>query len=375
MRKTLWKHSSSRHYAIGLLLMIAALALLLPAKAVGQVVVDSKIDKADIFVGEQVKLTTTVAAGAGQKVHFPDYDEGEQLTPGVEVVEAGQIDTALINEGKRMKLSRTYTITSFDSALYNLPAMEVEVDGNPYKSHSKIGLKVGNVPVDLQHPDNFAPPFTTVESPYSWTWLLFSLSLTLWGLVALFVYAAVKLSDRRPMTKRVVIQPDVPPFKKASREIEKFKNMGVGATVSYEENKGYFVKLTDIVRRYLYDRFKFNALEKTTSEICEGIKTLVAPDDLRKLRDLFETADFVKFAKADSTPFERERLLNAASELLSNTRDESMEHPVPTIKIIELSSARQRYIRIAIAVMGAASTVLIAGMTIFTLLKLYDTYL
>lgn len=373
---TLSKHYSSRHHAIGLLLLMAAVALLLPAKAVGQVVVDSKIDKADILVGEQVELTTTVAAGAGQKVQFPDYDSGEQqLTPGVEVLEANQIDTAFINEGKRMKLSRTYIITSFDSALYSLPAMEVEVDGKPYKAHSKIGLKVGNVPVDLQHTDNFAPPFTTVESPYSWTWLLFSLSLTLWLLVALFIYAAVKLSDRRPMTKRVVIPPDVPPFKKASIEMEKLKNIGVGATVSYEENKGYFVKLTDIVRRYLYDRFKFNAMEKTTSEICEGIKTFVNPDDLRKLRDLFETADFVKFAKADSTPLERGCLLNAASELLRNTRDESMEHPVPTIKIIELSSARQRYIRIAIAVMGAAATVLIAGMTIFTLFKLYNTYL
>ena len=363
--------SLRKYYIIHIFLAIAA--MLVPASVACQVIVESKIDKADILVGEQVKLTTTVAAGVNQKVSFPDFSSEGQLTQGVEVLDAGTIDTTLINDGKRMKLSRTYTITSFDSALYSIPSMEVEVDGKLYKSHNKIGLKVSNVPVDLQHTDNFAPPFTTVESPYSWTWGLFSMSLVLWALVAIFIYASIKLSNRKPMTKRVVIQPDTPPYKKASEGMEKLRN--VGSAACYEENKSYFVKLTDIIRTYLYDRFKFNALEKTTSEITEGVKGMVSESDLRKLRNLFQTADFVKFAKADSTPFERERLLKSASEFLEETRDEKLEHPVPIVKIIALSPSRQRYIRIAIAVMGAVSTLLIVALLILTLVKLYDTYM
>lgn len=359
-------------YILEMLLFLAA--AIFPAVLKGQVIIDSKIDKADILVGEQVKLTTTVAANAGQKVKFPDFGEnGGELTQGVEVVEVGKIDTTLLNEGKRVKLSCIYIITSFDSALYSLPAMEVEVDGKSYKSHSKIGLKVSNVAVDIQHPDNFAPPFTTVESPYFWTWGLFALALALWLPVAAFIYASIKLSNRKPMTKRVVIKPEVPPFKKASLALEQIKN--IGEVVGYEENKLFFVKLTDIVRTYLHERFKFNAMEKTTAEIADGVRKLVNISDLRKLKELFETADYVKFAKAESTPFERERLFKSAEEFLKETRDEAMEHPVPIVKIIELSSARQRYIRISIAVMGALATMLIAGITIFTLVKLYDTYM
>ena len=52
---------------------------------------------------------------------FPTFNTEEELTPGVEVVANGRTDTLLADGGQRMTLTRRYTITSFDSALYTLP--------------------------------------------------------------------------------------------------------------------------------------------------------------------------------------------------------------------------------------------------------------
>ena len=68
------------------------------------------------------------------------------------------------------------------------------------------------------------------------------------------------------------------------------------------EVKGYHTALTYIVREYLENRYGIQALEQTTDEILAQLR--VRDFDLalsQKLGDVLQTADLVKFAKAQPT--------------------------------------------------------------------------
>ena len=143
-----------------------ALAVVLPTFG-QQNTVNAAIDATELLVGEQTVLHTTVNCNAGARVKF-EGKKGENLTPGVEIVEISRPDTLLLNNGKRWQITRNYTLTSFDSALYRLPAIEVEIDGQKVQSRGEIALKVNTIDVDVQHPDAIRPPKGPVDGVFEW---------------------------------------------------------------------------------------------------------------------------------------------------------------------------------------------------------------
>ena len=84
-----------------------ALAVVLPTFG-QQNTVNAAIDATELLVGEQTVLHTTVNCNAGARVKF-EGKKGENLTPGVEIVEISRPDTLLLNNGKRWQITRNYT--------------------------------------------------------------------------------------------------------------------------------------------------------------------------------------------------------------------------------------------------------------------------
>src|SRR5690606_34973567 len=77
------------------------------------------------------------------------------------------------------------------------------------------------------------------------------------------------------------------------------------------EVKMYYSALSDILRNYLDDRFELNCMEQTTDELMALLKKQTDERaGLRKVRPelkkLLQTADLVKFAKADPGPAEQQ---------------------------------------------------------------------
>ena len=73
----------------------------------------------------------------------------------------------MLNDGRRSLITQEYTVTSFDSALYYLPPMEVLVDNKAYRSKA-LALKVYSMPVDTLHPDQFFGPKPVMKAPFAW---------------------------------------------------------------------------------------------------------------------------------------------------------------------------------------------------------------
>ena len=125
-------------------------------KLAAQVNVESSIDSISILIGDQAHVTLSVSLKKGQPLEFPQFKPSEYITPGVEVLEATPADTTEL-DNDMIRVSRVYTVTSFDENLYYLPAMKVKAGGKSYESKS-LALKVLTVPVDTLHPEQFFPP-------------------------------------------------------------------------------------------------------------------------------------------------------------------------------------------------------------------------
>ena len=146
-----------------LILFLAVAAL----QSTAQVSVEAMLDSVTIFIGQQTGLTLNVTMKEGQDAVFPQLEPRQELSPGVEVIDVAACDTSHL-DNKMMRLSRKYTITSFDDTLYYLPPMVVTVDGKEYESKN-LALKVLPVEVDTLHPDQFFPPKGVQDNPFEWS--------------------------------------------------------------------------------------------------------------------------------------------------------------------------------------------------------------
>ena len=312
------------------------MAFLLPTWA--QVTVEASIDSLEILIGEQAHISLQVSLDAGKQAILPTYPD--TIVKGVEVLDMAKPDTQYLNDNKRMLIKEVYTITSFDSALYYLPPMEVEVGDELYKSNP-LALKVLSMPVDTLHPDQFFGTKDVMRPDFSWAdWYGIITFAILW-IPALFllVYLVKRLKDNQPIIRKVKVEPPIPPHQKAMQEIERIKSEKVWQQGFTKE---YYTQLTDTLRTYIEKRFGFKALEMTTDEIVERLQD-VQDDALKEFRVLLKTADLVKFAKFIPMMNENDvNLLNAVN-FINETKE--TEDPNAKIEPKEITIVEKRPLR------------------------------
>ena len=302
-----------------------------------QVSVEVQIDSIEMFVGQQVHLTLTAHAKENAKVEFPAFKPTQYITPGVEVLNSEQRPDVSQDNGF-MARSIVYTLTSFDDTLYYLPPMTVKIDGKPYKSKS-LALKVLTIEVGTAHVGQFFGPKDVQDNPFLWSdWSLsFWLSVLMLVLLAVTYYLYLRLRDNKPIIKTIRIVKRLLPHQKAMKEIEQIK---ADKMVSSENSKEYYTKLTDTLRKYIEERYGFNAMEMTSSEIIDKLTATQDENAISELRQLFLTADLVKFAKYSTLINENDRNLVNAIDFINQTKQEDV--PVEETVKPQLTEEDQR---------------------------------
>lgn len=289
--------------------------------AAQQTRVKAEVDSISILIGQQAHLTLEVATQEQAHVVFPDFQPRQDLIDGIEILESSQIDTAYLDNGQ-MCFSRKYTITSFEDTLYAIPPIGVEVNGHSF-STSPIAFKVVTVEVDTLHLDQFFPPKDVQENPFLWTeWSgIFWLSILMVLLCALGIYLYMRLKENKPIIARIRIVKKILPHQKALKEIDKLK---ADRLLSSDNQKEYYTRLTDTLRKYIEERFGFSAMEMTTPEIIYHLQQSGDQTMIEELKDLFETADLVKFAKYSALINENDMNLVNAVNFIDQTKVEGL---------------------------------------------------
>ena len=336
-----------------------------------QVTVEARIDSMQMLVGEQTGITIDVSCNAKSAVELPVLQKGQELVPGVELVQMQAADTTRLNEGKRMQVSRKYIVTAWDSSFYYIPPMKVRVDGKEYETKN-LALKVYTMDVDTVHVDQFFGPKDVMNAPFSWDdwkpviWC-YVLFLLLSGCA---LYLALALYYGKPLIRIIRRKRKLPAHKVALGEIERIKTE---RTWAQEDSKEYYTQLTDTLRTYIQERYGFNAMEMTSGEIIERLTQENDEEALAELRELFQTADLVKFAKWTTLINENDANLMTALEYINQTKQEEDPNQPQEEIIVTPEAKRQRASLWAMRIsIGLAITVgtLLLGWVIYRIIDL-----
>jgi len=343
------------------ILLLAVVAAFSTSSLLAQVTVEARIDSLQMLVGEQTGITLDVSCDAKANVEMPVFQRGQQLAPGVELVEMTAADTTKLDDGRRMQVSRKYIVTAWDSSFYYIPPMKVRVNGKDYETKN-LALKVYTLDVDTVHVDQFFGPKDVMNAPFSWDdwkpviWC-FILFLLLCGCIGYLVHA---LRTGKPLIRIIRRKRKEPAHKVALNEIERIKTE---RTWAQEDSKEYYTQLTDTLRTYIQERYGFSAMEMTSGEIIERLTQENDEEALAELRELFQTADLVKFAKWTTLINENDANLMTALEYINQTKQEEDPNQPQEEIIVTPEAKRQRVsiwaMRITIAVASIVATALI----------------
>lgn len=320
------------------------------------VTVNAEIDSFQRLIGQQAKITLEVTANSGSRIILPNFEK--ELTEGIEILQKTGPDTLYHNDKKRIEIKEVYTVTSFDSSLYVIPAFEVLVDGDPYFS-KELAMAVYMMPVDTTNLDAYFGPKDIWRTKLSWVdvkdsfWLFIIFVL----IGAAFAWVLIRYLNNKPVIRIVKIKPKLPSHVVALKEIERIKADDKWRAGGL--SKEYYTELTGAIREYLNDRFGFNATEMTTSEIVDNLLRVSDKETIKELEELLVMADLVKFAKFEPAMNENDRNILNAIEFVNRTKvAEAEEDPQPTEKkIVNKRSKREKRLLLLTVIALAILTV------------------
>ena len=288
--------------------------------------VTAELDSAKLLIGEQANFSIKVTSPQSALVKMPAYKAGDMLSNGIEIVGVS-MDTTELSGDERL-ITSTVTITSWNQGTYTIAPQNISVAGKKFKTDQKT-LKVLTVEVDTLHPEQIKPAKDVMDNPFSiveWipvaAWFVAAVIL-----LALCFYLRKLLKSNRRIFPNINHTKKLLPHEKALLSIEKIKEEQQSQSV---DQKTYYTQLTDTLREYLEERFSINAKEMTSGEI---VDSLLAEEDMTKvdeLRELFTTADLVKFAKYSTPNNENVMYLTNVARFVEETKRDEMPETEPS---------------------------------------------
>ena len=89
--------------------------------------------------------------------------------------------------------------------------------------------------------------------------------------------------------------PLLPPHVRAMKSLDKIKAEKIW---QQDRHKEFYTQITDVLRRYIHERYGINSLEMTSNEILSIIRAKSEEDSVyNNLKQVLLVADLVKFAK------------------------------------------------------------------------------
>ena len=344
------------------------LCIFCKANVQAQTTVEQKIDSIGILIGQQAHLTIDVTTHQGAKILFPNLKPSQYLVPGIELVDIADGGTVSL-DGNRIKVSKRYTITSFDERLYAIPGQKVKVDGKSFSGNT-VALKVITMDVDTLHPNQFFPPKDIQDNPFLWSeWSpVFWISILMLLLCILGFYLYIRLRDNKPIITRIRIVKKILPHQKALSVIDKLKAERMPASA---DQKGYYTQLTDMLREYIEERFGFSAMEMTTSEIIYNLHQKGDQKMIDELKYLFETADLVKFAKYETLINENDMNLVNAINFIDQTKLEGQPTEERIVPKLDENDKRIKKNRLTIQLLLAVISCSVFVLLVYIVYHIY----
>ena len=239
-----------------------------------------------------------------------------------------QVDTVKVQKIKAdnsrlLNIRAVISIQPFEEGTYELPPLFVQrihKDGTvDTLQFDRQTIEVFTMPVDTA---TFVPHDLRKQAGYPLTaaevmpWVM-----GFWALALLVIGLIAWLRSRRRNAAGPAFKE--PAHITALRKLDKYRGDKFWAP---DKQKQFYSGVTDALREYIVSRYGVGAMEMTTAEIFEGLRGTDVPADLyQEMKDLFERADFVKFAKYVASPEDNATVLPQAVRFVTSTYQTQVE--------------------------------------------------
>jgi flagellar basal body-associated protein FliL len=340
---------------------------LLSSTVFAQKQVETSIDTTKNKIGAEFKLTLKTIVSSKTKVVFPAL---KNIGP-LEVIQSYPIDT--VKKDGTYELIKKYGLTQFDSGRYVIPPVKILIDKKPHLS-DPVSVEVASVKVDtLQQKMYDIKDISTVENGIGDWWIYLLIIVLIIG-IGVFVYWYMKKHQKKKIEEEVYKTP----IEKATSLLN---NLEKKELWQKGEVKEYYSELTDIARNYIEEAIQIPAMESTTSELIQALKTASAkkkmsltPETVENLERVLRQADLVKFAKSKPLEFEITEDRNKIQKAIL-TLDNAIPTEVPVEEEDQLLNEAQKQKQIQLQLKKKRNKrIAIAAVTVVFLLTATTTY-
>ena len=271
--------------------------LLINSKAWSQKI---SVDTNIIFVGQQAEIV--ISNNIKNSEFWPNFND--TLVNGLEIV---QSDFDTLSE----EIIQKIIITSWDSGSYYIPPVKFSATS---KSNALIiNVLLPNIDANSELKDIKGPLDDNIGWSDIWPWLVLILII----LLSIFTYK--KYFNKKKKTVVVKKNIQTPAHILALNSLKKLENKKL---IDKKDIKEYYSSISEIIRRYIENRFNFPALELTTYEILDIITAIIKKEESISLKNILEISDLVKFAKKIPDQTENVKNLNLATDFVKKTKKE-----------------------------------------------------
>ncbi|MCR5560337.1 MAG: hypothetical protein K6F58_00765 [Bacteroidales bacterium] len=303
-----------------ILIILAALAEPVPS---GKAFLKQLQPRDSILIADQLEYGFTLeGVEDGTSIALPDYGEASNDT--LTLVRGWQVDTLKYNKKARTRDIRAAVVLApFEEGQYILPpiyALRIKGEKTDTLMFEVPELKVTSIQIDTA---SFTPHDIKGQIRYPVTFA----EVLPWGLGALGLAALILLAVyliRRYSGKDEAGRPKDPPYVVALRSLDRYRGDRFWAP---DKQKAFYSGVTDTLKEYMDAEFGVDAPEMTTAELFEALKGRedITPEMFGRLKGLFETADFVKFAKMTVPPEDNAGVLPTAVKFVTDTYQRQLE--------------------------------------------------
>ena len=326
-------------------IVLGVILLLIGISAYGQQYISMQTAKDSMTIGEPFVIVSTIKLDVLPTdgfIDFSPFDTIPNLAYSLDTNYFSQYGDAVILKGGKLKLTSgprsipiakvqfteqsgsyyfrdSISIAIYDVGQFLIPSPILStnppIEILPTRAPSIIVRLPDEVQANIQDSIFVAPIKNIIEEPTTiedFKYIFIGLGFLLFSILLVYFLKSRKKKPEEKVEEIIFVPAHIIANKKL-RALDK-KELWQQGNI-----KGYQSELTFIIREYLENRFRVNALEMTSDEILNEVPEEVNQDQLRQILHI---ADMVKFAKANPPADIHSRFMDMSFALVEETKME-----------------------------------------------------
>lgn len=296
-----------------------------------------------ILIGDQLEYGVKLEnVEAGIALGFPEFEDFP-----LDLIEKKWTRKVLAtrNQGDSLPelqdIEATVRVAAFEEGSYTLPSIAVAretLDGKiDTLFFDPIEIEVKTMPVDTAT-FKVHPMIGLVETPFTWEEFVFTVKEVLaaflkllpvliickWAIMIIIAGVCIWIIWDRKGRNSESAKSSEPAHIVALRKLDAYRSNAMWVP---EKQKEFYTGVTDALREYMSRRYGIAAMEMTSAELFNEIQHVeeFPGEFFDQLKSLFETADYVKFAKFVASDEENASAVPMAVRFVTQTYQSELE--------------------------------------------------